>query len=90
MIALKRDQRTEGRETGKAQLRQDLVAMRSRSPLWCIQPCHRTTAATMWRSSYSTLPPASTHLRQRTARSCRENASTAVVLCWSQNTLRVL
>ena len=33
--------------------------------LWCIQPRRRTTATTMWKSSYSTPSLASTHLRRK-------------------------
>lgn len=39
--------------------------MRSRSPLWYIQPCRRTTATTMYRTSYSKPLLASTLLKKK-------------------------
>ena len=39
--------------------------MRSRSPLWCIQPCRRTTAPTMYLASYSKPLLASTLLKAK-------------------------
>ena len=38
--------------------------MRSRSPLWCIQRCRRTTATTKWKSSYSKPSLPSTFLKR--------------------------